>query len=71
MASLSVQMAGLVLSFSTCSPAPSWHKGTHLCSELQRFHGYQAFRAQGDLSVREITILEQRTLGHPWECPWD
>lgn len=26
--SLRVQTAGLVLSFFTCSPAPSWHKGT-------------------------------------------
>lgn len=60
-ASLGVQTAGLDLSFSTCSPAPS---------ELQRSHGYRAFLAQGDLPIiREIMILEQRRQGHPWGCP--
>lgn len=66
--SAGVQTAGFILSFSTCSPALSWHKGTQR-SESQR---HRTSLAQSDLPIiMEITMLEQRGWGYPWGCPWD
>lgn len=60
------QTAGFILSFSTCSPALSWHKGSQH-SESQR---HRTSPAQSDLPIiREITTLEQRGWGYPWGYP--
>lgn len=63
-----VQTAGFILSFSTCSPALSWRKGTQH-SESQR---HRTSLAQSDLPIiREVTTLEHRGWGYPWGYPWE
>lgn len=62
------QTTGFILSFSTCSPALSWHTGTQH-PESQK---HRTFPAQSDLPIiREITTLEQRGWGYPWGYPWE